>query len=366
MDSTWRLTQIRNQKGFAIVYIALIMVAICAFIGLAVDIGYLYVAKGQLQNASDAAALAGASKLTGGGTAQTLARTEAITFASSNSAATQNVRISSDGANNLSDNNDITVGNWNRSLSPPYLESRAPVNAVKVQARRTAQSLDGAVNLFFSSVIGWSQMPVAAEAIAARTPKAGFFFMIGNNVCNSTIFPVVLSPGPAVNNMAWTSLRQVSTNANDVKDLYICPGDKLPDEEVCGYNVYTTGGVTDVFQGVETDFYDLNYDAVNKTFGLDKKGSRVVSTWTVIVPVSTANDPSNQPTPQPVWGYARIRIIRACGNGVGNACNATGRLFTAPQGVCSGGEDDIVIDQITCVSCANSTDMVGVRPNLVQ
>ena len=42
MDSTWRLTQIRNQKGFAIVYIALIMVAICAFIGLAVDIGYHY------------------------------------------------------------------------------------------------------------------------------------------------------------------------------------------------------------------------------------------------------------------------------------------------------------------------------------
>src|SRR5512133_799442 len=362
MDSTQRLKQIVNQQGFAIVYIALMMVAICAFIGLAVDIGYMYVAKGQLQNASDAAALAGASKLTGAGTAQTLARTEAVTFAANNTAATQDVRISSDGTNSLSVNNDITVGNWNRSLNPPYLESRAPVNAVKVQARRTAQSIDGAVNLFFSSVIGWTQMPVAAEAIAARTPRAGFYFMIGNNVCNSTAFPVVLSPG--VNNMAWTSLRQLSTNANDVKDAYICPADKLPDEEVCGYSIYTTNGTAStVFQGVETDFYDPGYDAVNKTFGLDNKGNSVVSTWTIIVPVSIVNDPSIQPAPQPVWGYARIRLIRACGNGVGNSCNAADRLFTAPNGVCGNGEDDIVIDQITCVSCENSSDMAGVRQN---
>lgn len=365
MDSTRRLTHIRNQKGFAIIYIALAMVAICAFIGLAVDIGYMYVARGQLQNASDSAALAGASKLAGAGTAQTLARAEAVTFAANNTAATQNVRISSDGTNVLSATNDITVGNWNRSLSPPYLESRTPVNAVKVQTRRTAQSPDGAVNLFFSSVIGWSQMPVSAEAIAARTPRAGFYFMIGNDVCNSTAFPVVLSPG--LSNMAWTSLRQLSTNANDVRDLYICPGDRLPDEEVCGYNIYTSNGIaTSIFQGVETDFYDPGYDAVNKTFGVDSKGNSFVSTWTVIVPVSTVNDPSLQPAPQPVWGYARIRMVRACGNGVGNACNAAGRLFTAPKDVCDSGEDDIVIDQITCVSCANSTDMVGVRPNLVQ
>ena len=167
--------------------------------------------------------------------------------------------------------------------------------------------------------------------------------------------------------MAWTSLRQLSTNADDVKDSYICPADRLPDEEVCNYNIYTTNGTAaTIFQGVETDFYDPNYDAVNKTFGADTNGNQFVATWTVIVPVSMAADPTLQPTPQPVWGYARMRMIRACGNGVGNACNDAGRLFTAPNGVCGNGEDDVVIDQITCVSCANSSSMVGVRPNLVQ
>ena len=346
---------LRSQKGMALVYIALLMVAICAFIGLAVDIGYMYVAKGQLQNAADSGALAGASGLPN----QDDAIAKAETFAEINSVVPgpdTKVALSS---------SDITLGNWNRGNNPSFNASGTPINAVKVQARRTAGSPGGPVDLFFSTVIGWSQMSVLAEAIAARTPRAGFYFMIGSNVCNSTVFPVALSPG--LNNMAWTSLRQLSTNADDVKDSYICPADRLPDEEVCNYNIYTTNGTAaTIFQGVETDFYDPNYDAVNKTFGADTNGNQFVATWTVIVPVSMAADPTLQPTPQPVWGYARMRMIRACGNGVGNACNDAGRLFTAPNGVCGNGEDDVVIDQITCVSCANSSSMVGVRPNLVQ
>lgn len=359
MDSPRRLALLINQKGMVFVYIALFMVALCAFLGLAVDVGYLYVAKGQLQNAADSAALAGASGLPD----QTDARDKAKTFAEINTVVPgteTNVAVSP---------GDIILGNWNSSRSEtlrfqPYTP---PINAVKVQARRTEGSIGGPVDLFFSKIIDtrWSQMGVSAAAVAARTPRAGFYFMIGNNVCNSASFPVVLSPG--ANNMAWTSLLQISTNADDVKDDYICPADRLPDEDVCGYNVYTTNGTAStVFQGVETDFYDPNYDAINKTFALDETGNQVVSTWTVIVPVSSVNDPSAQPAPQPVWGYAQIRMIRACGNGVGNACNAEGRLFTAPGSICSGGEDDIVIDQATCVSCENSSELLGVRPNLVQ
>jgi Flp pilus assembly protein TadG len=64
MDAFGKLTKIlKDRKGIAAVYIALIMFVLVAFVGLAIDIGYMYVAKGQLQNASDAAALAGASSL---------------------------------------------------------------------------------------------------------------------------------------------------------------------------------------------------------------------------------------------------------------------------------------------------------------
>lgn len=351
MDSTRKLAPLENQRGLALVYIALLMVAICGFLGLAVDIGYMYVARGQLQNAADSAALAGASALPD----QTDARGKAKTFAEINSVVPgpdTKVAVSSD---------DITLGNWNRKNNPAFNAAGTPVNAVKVETRRTEGSIGGPVDLFFSRIINdrWSRMGVSAFAIAQRTPKAGFYFLIGRIVCNSSSFPVFLAP--QLGNMAWTSLLDNSTNTNDTKENFICPAEKLPDVEVCGQSVYTTNGTaSSVFQGVEIDFYDPEYDKANKTF--DAGGN--VDSWTIIVPVSTADDPSIQPSPQPVWGYARIVMTRACGAGGGNSC--PGRSFTAPPGVCAGGENDIVISSITCIDCENSSDMLGARPSLVQ
>lgn len=355
MDSPRRLTILGDQKGLALIYIALLMVAICGFIGLAVDMGYMYVAKGQLQNAADAAALAGASGLPD----QTDARNKAKSFAEINPVVPgpdTKVAVSP---------GDITLGNWNsaRPSAPADLRFQAdipPINAVKVQARRTEGSIGGPVELFFSRVIdpGWSQMGVLATAIASRAPMAGFYIMIGRNTCSSAL-PLRLSPG--IGNMAWSSLLQPSTNADDVRNRFICIN-SVPNEQVCGNSVYTTNGTAStIFQATETDFYDPNYDFANKSVV-----SGVVIYWDVIVPVSTVIDPTVQSSPQPVWGYAKIRIIKACGNGVGNACNSEGRLFTAPPGVCPGGEDDIVISSIECISCENSSDLLGSKPNLVQ
>ncbi|MHB8122357.1 MAG: pilus assembly protein TadG-related protein [Desulfuromonadaceae bacterium] len=359
MDSARKLTLLRDQKGLALVFIALLMVAVCGFIGLAVDMGYMYVAKGQLQNASDAAALAGAAKLDGTAfTAQTSARNAAKAFAEINPVVPgpdTTVAVSVE---------DITVGNWDpaRSSTPSDLRFQAdtpPINAVKVQARRTEGSIGGPVELFFSRVIDsrWARMGVSATAIASRTAKAGFYIMIGRNACSSAM-PLKLSPGEG--NMAWSSLLQPSTNADDVKDQFIC-SNKVPNQQVCGNSVYTTNGTaTTIFQATETDFYDPDYDSVNKGIV-----AGVVTYWDVIVPVSTVSDPTVQSSPQPVWGYAKIRITRACGNGVGNACNAEDRLFLAPEGVCVGGEDSIVISRIDCISCENSGDLFGTKPNLV-
>lgn len=346
----------------ALVYIALLMVAFCAFLGLAVDIGYMYVAKGQLQNAADSAALAGASRLPD----QADARDKAKTFAEINPVVPgpdTKVKVSP---------GDITLGNWDsaRSSTPTDLRFQAdtpPINAVKVEARRTDGSIGGPINLFFSGVVDprWAQMGVSATAIAARTPKAGFYIMIGRNTCSSAM-PLVLSTAPGRGNMAWSSLLQPSTNAADVKDRFICIN-KVPNVQVCGTSVYTTGGTLNTtFQAAETDFYDPGYDAANKTFGVDSKGNRIVSTWDVIVPVATVNDPSVQNPMQPVWGYAKIRITRACGSGGGNACNAEGRLFKDPANNCGNGENDIVISQIECVSCADSSELFGAKPGLVQ
>ncbi len=55
--------QVENEKGQAIVILALAMIVMLLFAGLAIDGGNLFVVKRQTQNASDAGALAGARQL---------------------------------------------------------------------------------------------------------------------------------------------------------------------------------------------------------------------------------------------------------------------------------------------------------------
>ncbi|MCA9018399.1 MAG: hypothetical protein KDA77_23965, partial [Planctomycetaceae bacterium] len=54
-----------KRKGAVIVLAAALMVMVLGFATLSIDIGYLSLAKNQMQTAADAAALAGASELSG-------------------------------------------------------------------------------------------------------------------------------------------------------------------------------------------------------------------------------------------------------------------------------------------------------------
>src|SRR4030067_3037008 len=54
----------KNKRGITLVWGAFFLVLCLMFLGLAVDIAYMYVVKNQLQVAADAAALAGAVDLT--------------------------------------------------------------------------------------------------------------------------------------------------------------------------------------------------------------------------------------------------------------------------------------------------------------
>lgn len=334
MGSNARL--IKNQRGMVLVYIALLMVALCAFVALAVDVGYMYLAKGQLQNAADAAALAGAVRLP----AETEARDAAQSFAALNTAATDHVTISNGGGNALSPENDITLGNWSQARVPRYIPGQAPFNAIEVRARRTAasdvggESLDGPINLFFARVVApqWAQMGVSAKAIARR-PGVRTYFVVGKSTCTASL-PLSLSH--STNNMAWTSLLENSTNADDLVRK-ITESDPT-DVEVCGASIYTTNGTLGrVYSAVGEAFSNPDYDRVYKTYDADGR----VLTWTQIVPVSHMDNPSEQPSPMEVWGYARVVLSQVNGN-------------------------VITISEINCVDCANPTELLQVYPILVE
>lgn len=175
-----------DNRGIAVVYIALILVALLAITGLAIDIGYMYVAKTQLQNAADSSALAGAAKLDGSDDIlQLAARQEAWKFACKNSTAKQKVYLqtntstdcnlppsnvsSLNGSNNAE--GDIVVGNWNGNNFDP---TRKPVNAVKTTARRSGEAAGigmPSVPIFFGRIIGYPAMAVRATSTAIISPK---------------------------------------------------------------------------------------------------------------------------------------------------------------------------------------------------
>ncbi|MBK7895666.1 MAG: pilus assembly protein TadG-related protein [Candidatus Promineifilaceae bacterium] len=82
-------TDTERQKGQSIVLIALMMVVIIAFVGIAVDVGFIFVRGSQLQSAIDSAALAGVVELSGwsppgNATLEGNARTKSAQFLNAN------------------------------------------------------------------------------------------------------------------------------------------------------------------------------------------------------------------------------------------------------------------------------------------
>ena len=75
---------LKDQKGASMIMVAIAIVVIFAFAVLAIDLSLIQLAKCQLQNAADAAALAGAMALAASGGNQGVATAEAITLAGLN------------------------------------------------------------------------------------------------------------------------------------------------------------------------------------------------------------------------------------------------------------------------------------------
>ncbi len=190
-----------RQRGTVIVYVAILIMVLIGFAALAVDMGHLYVARNELQDAADAGALAGAGRLyLADGTAVndgTAGIPSANQFAydatTANTSQNQAVEVQWTGGNT----GDIERGHWSFATrrftpsdriqppqlwdyttqqlddvttfdpnydpnNPSYRSSTAFVNAVRVKTRR--ESIP--VVMTFARIFGFPTYPVRAEAIA--------------------------------------------------------------------------------------------------------------------------------------------------------------------------------------------------------
>lgn len=348
----------KNNRGQVLVLVAISLVVILGFAALAIDLGYFYHTKNQLQGAADAAALAGAAALPD----ETDARTAAVSYAFKNIASGSAVQVSSDGSNTLTPSNDITVGHWNGG----YTAGGTPINAVQVRARKTDKDTTGFPRLF-GKIFDTTKQNINTEAIAARPARASEYLSFCKDICSGPL-PRELQTGPTVtmNGFAWTTLNESVSSANNLKVL-LC--DVSPFVDNCGKQVWSTMGVDNsVLRVLESLMYNPNYERITKD---PPTGS--ISGWTIMAPYIDPCPPGAQPDPQTVIGYAYVHITAICspGGGGGSVTSVGGpsctTAYSAPAAACSGHSSlVIVIDSVQCYPCGDPNTPPGYKAVLVK
>lgn len=163
---------IKDESGIALVYTVLIMVPILVMAGFAIDSGYVAYLKVRLQNAADAAALAGANVAPNRVTS--LTPTEQATIVSSaQTYSSLNMPTSLYGS--ALSSADIEIGYWDEygdlgSGQMFHQQSSLPVgtkiNAIKITTS-LSQAKGNAASLNLMKLAGFQQMDLSASAVAA-------------------------------------------------------------------------------------------------------------------------------------------------------------------------------------------------------
>lgn len=156
----------RFPKGIALVWAAMMILVMLLMVGLGIDMGKLAYNVHQLQNAADAAALAGAQVVRSD---PGRARDLALQFALANYAEGQPVEIDRNDENDEA--GDLVFGYWNKNTRV-FTATSGNYNAVKVVARRTDMA-HGPVALIFGSLVGINTAEISREAIATAFSSAG-------------------------------------------------------------------------------------------------------------------------------------------------------------------------------------------------
>ncbi len=164
-----RSSHLTKRRGVVLVWVAVLMVVLVGVTGLAIDVGYTMLVRHQLQNAADAAALAGAHEVLLDETGQQ-ARTAASSIGSLNYAHGTAVSFDLDGG-------DVIVGRYD-TASRIFLPNAEYPNAVRATARLTSGSPNGALPLFFGPMFGVTSVDVQRTALAVKRFTPGYAWSV--------------------------------------------------------------------------------------------------------------------------------------------------------------------------------------------
>jgi hypothetical protein len=229
------LTRAKRERGAIIIHVAFALLALLGFAAFVVDMGVMWVSRGQAQNAADAGALAGAVSLMRDGPSPTEAAKSATQWTNANSIfgatnSTANVRITFSGpAGACGPSCDVTsippCGN-----SPGCARADVFRNAPD-RAYRGGTTLGAPIPTLFGPLIGITQQRVRATATAQVASGNQIRCMLPFAVIDrwadnydptpvTTYFPNDGAPGTA----GWTPNDVYEPTASPA-DVYIPPYD---------------------------------------------------------------------------------------------------------------------------------------------
>ncbi len=261
------LRRATRRRGSVVPLIAISLVMLLSFVALALDAGYIYVSRAQMQRAVDASALAGASALVEG---ENPATERALDAAGRN--AVGGAPVSEQEAT-------VIIGSWEweaRTFYPASGGDPLPPNAVRVIGARPG------VPLFFAPVMGIHTTDVIKDATA----------LVGSGICAGIWGLEGISARGNVFTDSYDS--QVGSyggdNVRPNGDLCSCQdidlrgsveirGDVMYGE---GYSLWTSGGAYEIW-GIVAEHrcgdlvpdFDMDEAAVNNdngTIGLTDRG----------------------------------------------------------------------------------------------
>jgi Flp pilus assembly protein TadG len=312
------IVPVKNSCGVAAVMTALFMVVLLAMGAAAIDIGHALVARNELQNVSDAAALAGTRALGVVYEGMTVAEQQSYVLSSGDAAAVIAAVQETASANSAAgvpiaiDPADVAIGTWD-----PYSRVHTPTvnqpKAVRVLSRRDG-SANGPISTFLANVVGMSSVDVRAVATADMTavgqtapgqldvPFAISEFYFTQFGCGDYIkfYPNDGTPQAC---SAWHTFDLSPANANTLRNTIIdgmtagtyqspatTPGDTLN---------FINGNVASAFPNL-INLYNAKKDANGN--------------WDVFIPVYESPSCAPPNGAIPIVGYAEARITNVQGS----------------------------------------------------
>jgi Flp pilus assembly protein TadG len=342
----------KNEKGVTLVYVALLLVVFLGMAALAIDIGYHRVVRNQLQNASDAAALAGCNRLYD--RAVVVFPAPPPDWAAATAEATSAIGINTADNQVLSDGT-IATGWWNITQSPPGSLWPNPLTnpppntppdpnygpAVSVTITKSGSQNTGPIVNFFGGILGVSTTDIGATAtavaaspgsvrqgavvpvaIAKQVADQYLMHYCGSPPCNDpSILLAIGSPYMYPNTLAgqWTSFQLDTNDTTSVRGL-ISEGN--PTMLSTGDNIWIEPGVKD------TLYDNKNQPSIDNTYaGKD-----------IVFPIIDAIISDTTHSSVPIAGFIGFHIECA-----GSGCQ--GRTFVDNNGntVTVGANEKIIL-----------------------